>query len=154
MTGAFERLKSRGWPGTVRRAPHPPELLLAGIVLLYAAGFSSLSVRRDQALATGRFDLGNMAQAVWSTAHGQPLRATDLRGEQISRLAAHVDPILALLAPLWWVWPRAHLLLVVQETAVGLGALPVSWLARRNLRSEPAALGFALAYLLLLRSSG
>jgi hypothetical protein len=97
LTGAFERLKSRGWPGTVRRAPHPPELLLAGIVLLYAAGFSSLSVRRDQALATGRFDLGNMAQAVWSTAHGQPLRATDLRSEQISRLAAHVDPILALL---------------------------------------------------------
>ena len=49
---------------------------------------------RDRALNTGRFDLGNMVQAVWATAHGHPLRITDLRGDQISRLAAHVDPIL------------------------------------------------------------
>ena len=46
-----------------------------------------------------------MVQAVWSTAHGHPLRMTDLHGEQISRLAAHVDPILVLFAPLWWLWP-------------------------------------------------
>ena len=46
---------------------------------------------------TGRFDLGNMVQAVWSTAHGHPLADHDLRGEQVSRLGAHFDPILAAL---------------------------------------------------------
>jgi uncharacterized membrane protein len=106
-------------------------------------------VLRDRAGQTGRFDLGNMVQAVWSTAHGHPLRITDLKGDQISRLGAHVDPVLALFAPLWWLWPSAGLLLVAQAIAVALGALPVFWLARKHLRSDWAALGFALAYLLL-----
>jgi uncharacterized membrane protein len=90
-----------------------------------------------------------MVQAVWSTAHGHPLRITDLKGDQISRLGAHVDPILALFAPLWWLWPSAGLLLVVQALAVALGALPVFWLARKHLRSDWPAFGFAVAYLLL-----
>jgi uncharacterized membrane protein len=89
-----------------------------------------------------------MVQAVWSTAHGHPLRMTDLHGDQISRLAAHVDPILVVFAPLWWVWPSPHLLLVAQAIALGLGALPVFWLARKHLGSARAALGFACAYLL------
>ena len=46
-----------------------------------------------------------MVQAVWSTAHGHPLQVTNLRGDQVSRLGAHVDPILVVFAPLWWLWP-------------------------------------------------
>jgi len=107
-----------------------------------------LSVLRHTAFVTGRFDLGNMVQAVWSTAHGDPLRMTDLHGDQISRLAAHVDPILVLFAPLWWIWPSPNMLLVVQAVAIALGALPVFWLARKHLGSGRAAVGFALAYLL------
>ena len=40
----------------------------------------------------GRFDFGNMVQAVWSTAHGRPLDVTNVWGDQISRLGSHVDP--------------------------------------------------------------
>ncbi|MDX6437153.1 MAG: hypothetical protein QOK34_1987, partial [Gaiellaceae bacterium] len=122
--------------------------LLVAAIAAYAAGFAALSSLRHEAFITGRFDLGNMVQAVWSTAHGHPLRMTDLHGEQISRLAAHVDPILVLFAPLWWFWPSPHLLLVVQAVAVALGALPVFWLASKHLASRRAGLGFALAYLL------
>src|SRR5207245_337596 len=103
---------------------------------------------RHDAYATGRFDLGNMVQAVWSTAHGHPLRMTDLHGDQISRLAAHVDPILVLFAPLWWLWPSPQLLLVVQALVVAFGAVPVFLLARKHLGSARAGLGFAIAYLL------
>jgi uncharacterized membrane protein len=71
-----------------------------------------------------------------------------LHGDQISRLGAHVDPVLVLFAPLWWIWPSPHMLLVVQAVAVGLGALPLYQLARKHLRSARAGLGFALAYLL------
>jgi uncharacterized membrane protein len=129
------------------RFPSPRALVVAGIAA-YAAGFASLSVLRQDAFSTGRFDLGNMVQAVWSTAHGRPLRVTDLHGDQISRLGAHVDPILALFAPLWWIWPSPNMLLTAQAIAVGLGALPVYWLARKHLGSARAGLGFALAYLL------
>jgi uncharacterized membrane protein len=134
----------------VRRALALPSdrVLLAAAIAAYASGFAALSALRHEAYFTGRFDLGNMVQAVWSTAHGHPLRMTDLHGEQISRLAAHVDPILVLFAPLWWLWPSPQLLLVGQACVVALGAIPVFLLARKHLRSSRAALGFGLAYLL------
>ena len=124
-----------------------PRVLLWTGVAAYAAGFSALSVLRHRAFSTGRFDLGNMVQSVWSTAHGHPLQITGLRGDQVSRLGAHFDPILAAFAPLWLVWPSPDVLLVTQSVAVALGALPVYWLARKHLGSERAGVGFALAYL-------
>jgi uncharacterized membrane protein len=123
-------------------------LTLAAAIAAYGAGFAALSVLRQDAFATGRFDLGNMVQAVWWTAHGHPLRMTNLHGEQISRLAAHVDPLLAVFGPLWWIWPSPDLLLVAQALAIAAGAWPVYQLARKHLRSPRAGLGFALAYLL------
>ena len=122
--------------------------LLWAAMAAYAAGFAALSVLRHEAFETGRFDLGNMVQAVWSTAHGHLLQVTNLHGAQISRLAAHVDPILIVFAPLWWIWPSPSLLLTAQALAVALGALPLFWLARKHTGSERAALGFSLAYLL------
>jgi hypothetical protein len=88
----------------------------------------------------GRFDLGNMVQAVWSTAHGHPLEVTQVStGEQLVRLGGHVDPFLALLAPLWIAWPSPLVLGLAQVVIVALGALPVFWLGRRHLGSETAA---------------
>jgi uncharacterized membrane protein len=130
-----------------RYTPTARSLVLTGAAA-WIAGFAALSVLRQAAFATGRFDLGNMVQAVWSTAHGHPLRVTDLNGDQISRLAAHVDPILVIFAPLWWIWPNPDMLLVAQAVAVGCGALPVFWLARKHLGSARAGCGFALVYLL------
>jgi len=96
----------------------------------------------------GRFDLGNMAQAVWSTAHGHPLEVTvNETGEQASRLAGHVDPFLLLLTPLWAVWPSPMSLALAQVVVVSLGALPVFWLGRRHLGSERIAAVLAFAYL-------
>ena len=66
----------------------------------------------------------------------------------MSRLGSHVDPILVVFAPLWWVWPHPSLLLTAQAFAVALGALPLFWLARKHTGSEHTALGFSLAYLI------
>src|SRR5438094_137813 len=125
-----------------------PSILLWSAIAAYAAAFSALSVLRHRAFQTGRFDLGNMVQAVWSTAHGHPLQVTGLRGDEISRLAAHFDPILAAFAPLWLAWPSPDMLLTAQAVAVAVGALPVYWLARKHLRTDRAGLAFALVYLL------
>lgn len=115
---------------------------------VYAGGFGLLAALEHRAFETGRFDLGNMVQAVWSTAHGRPLDVTELDGDQINRLGAHVDPLLAAFAPLWWLWPSPAMLLVAQAVVVALGALPVFWLARKHLGSERYAALFGLAYLL------
>jgi uncharacterized membrane protein len=114
----------------------------------FAVFFGALAVQEYRAFETGRFDLGNMVQAVWSTAHGRTLEITELSGDQISRLGAHVDPLLVFFAPLWWVWPDPALLLVVQVAGLAAGALPVFWLARKHLGSERLGLAFALVYLL------
>jgi len=95
----------------------------------------------------GRFDLGDMVQAVWSTVHGRPLEVTHGTGEQGLRLAGHVDPFLALLAPVWAVWPSPLSLALAQVVVVALGALPVFWLARLRLGSERIAGLLALTYL-------
>lgn len=114
---------------------------------VYAAAFGALAAAEHRAFETGRFDLGNMTQAVWSTAHGRPLDITELGGDQIARLGAHVDPILLLFAPLWWLWPSPAMLLVAQAVIVALGALPFFWLGRKHLGSEWAGTLCALAYL-------
>ena len=62
--------------------------LLWTAIASYAAGFGSLSILRHRAFNTGRYDLGNMVQTVWNTAHGHFLQMTSGDGGQISRLAA------------------------------------------------------------------
>ena len=115
-------VRERGWALTVWVAMTGWSLCLFWIVR-----HSYVSFRE------GRFDLGNMVQAVWSTAHGHPLEVTlGPTGDQIVRLGGHVDPFLALLTPLWLLWPSPLALGFAQVLLVALGALPVFWLGRRE----------------------
>src|ERR1041385_8088024 len=95
----------------------------------WAAALGTVSVLRHASFHTHRFDLGNMTQAVWSTAHGRFLEATSAGGDQFTRLGSHVDPLLAVFALPWLLWPSPLLLLVVEALVIALGALPVYWLA-------------------------
>jgi len=126
-----------------------PKVLVWVAMAAFAAEFTSLSILRHRAYNTGRFDLGNFVQAIWTTAHGDGvLQQTNLHGEQISRLGVHFEPILLVFAPLWRIWPRPEMLLTVQAIVLALGALPVFWPARKHLRSERAAFGLVLVYLI------
>ena len=130
-------VRERGWALTVWVA-----MTGWSLGLLWIVRHSYVSFRE------GRFDLGNMVQAVWSTAHGHPLEVTlGPTGDQIVRLGGHVDPFLALLTPLWLVWPSPLALGFAQVLVVALGALPVFWLGRRHLDSEAAAALLAIGYL-------
>jgi uncharacterized membrane protein len=137
LRGVIAGIRDRVWTLTVWGA------------LLVWAGALFLVVRDRYAdFRFGRYDLGNMVQAVWSTAHGRPLEVTDgATGEQIVRLGRHADPILAALAPLWIAVPSPLTLAGLQILAVALGALPVFWLGRRHTGSDRTAALIALAYL-------
>jgi uncharacterized membrane protein len=123
-------------------------MAVAVAAALVAAEYARLSLLRLDAFWQARYDVGNMVQAVWSTAEGRFLQSTAGDGEQISRLAAHVDPLLALFAPVWWVWPSPAMLLVAQAVIVAAGAFPAFWLGRAWLGDDRLALCGALAYLL------
>ncbi|HET6692576.1 MAG TPA: DUF2079 domain-containing protein [Miltoncostaeaceae bacterium] len=136
-------------PSRVRRLGRDRAALLVwGLTATWAGLFSWLSVQRYRGFSTGRFDLGNMVQAVWSTANGRFLDTTDVSGVQFNRLGAHVDPVLALFAPLWMVWSSPEMLLVAQAVIVALGALPAFWLGRRWLGDDRLAVAGAVAYLM------
>jgi uncharacterized membrane protein len=123
------------------------ELSLRLVVVGYAVVFSAAGVLDYVGFRSASYDLGNAVQAIWNTAHGHILETTAENGDAFSRLGWHVDPLLVLFAPLWWIWSSPVILLVVQAIAVSLGALPVFWLARKHLGSEKAATAFAIAYL-------
>jgi uncharacterized membrane protein len=135
---------------TPRRLVRPrwPLAAVWAMAAVWAGLLSYLSIRRHDAVWTGRFDLGNMAQAVWSTAQGRPLETTDAAGDQFVRLGAHVDPILVLFTPLTWTGALPQALLVAQALIVATGALPAYWLGRRWLGDERLAVAAAAVYLL------
>jgi uncharacterized membrane protein len=121
--------------------------LVYGSVAVFALVMAGVAIHEHLMFVSPRLDLGNMTQAVWSTAHGHFLEMTDVDGRQFTRLGVHVDPFLALLAPLWWLWPSPLLLLTLQALAVPVGAVPLFWLARKHLNSERVAAVFVVLYL-------
>lgn len=130
-------------------------LLLWLMVLAYAAFFSVDSIRQHDAFLTANADLGILDQTIWNTLHGRVLMRT-YQGEQVSRLGDHVQLFLLPLSLVFLVWDDVRALLVLQSVVAALGALPVFWLARDELRragcsrrtGEVAGLALAALYLL------
>lgn len=115
---------------------------------IWTAAVGGLAVWRHDHFLSHRYDLGHMVQAVWSTAHGRPLEFTDgATGDQIIRLAAHVDPILVLLVPFWWLHPQPETLILVQAAALAAGVYPVVRLALKHVGSRLGAALLGLWYL-------
>jgi len=117
------------------------------LIVLFAVMFSALALNRHAAFETNGFDLGNVNQAVWNSAHGRLLAFTNM-APLTNRLALHVEPVLLLFVPFYWLgWGSPQLLLVAQATIVSLGALPLFRIARPKIGGWGAVL-LALAYLL------
>ncbi len=125
-------------------------LYVIGGAIVFAAVYALLSWLKYRAYMDARYDLGNMVQAVFNTAHGRFLEITsgDLEPRQMSRLGSHVDPILALFAIPWLVWPSPVMLLVGQAVVAATGAWPAYRLGTRFTRDPNAGAFLAGAYLL------
>ncbi|TEU21362.1 MAG: DUF2079 domain-containing protein [Anaerolineales bacterium] len=117
------------------------------IIIVYAAFFIAYSLQKYAAFQTTGFDLGNYDQAMWNTLHGKPLAMTTVQSIS-SRWAAHFEPVLLLLVPIYAMFSFPQTLLILQTVIVALGAVPIFLLARRNLASDLAGLVFAAVYLL------
>lgn len=123
---------------------------VARLALLLAIGiyvflFAKWTVRNHFAFGTAGFDLGIFDQGLWLLSRFKEpfitIMGTHLFGD-------HTSFILLPLIPLYWIWPSAYGLLVVQCLALGLAAIPAFLLARWVLRDERLATCVAVAYLL------
>ncbi len=122
------------------------------LVLLSAIGYASYtaywSIEQHHRLATASFDLGIIDNLMFNATSGHGFRAPVLFGPSGgSLLAGHATFVLYLLAPIYWIWPRAETLLIIQSVFLGLAAVPLYGFAKTQLPRWSAAL-LSVAYLL------
>ncbi len=125
-----------------RVAPHLPVAIL---IVAYAVRFSLLSVQVHDGYGTPPYDMALFDQGIWllSRFHAPfvTVMGRDLFGD-------HTCFILLLVVPLYWIYPHAQALLVLQSCVLAAAAIPIYLLARRLLGSVVLATLLAATYLL------
>ncbi len=135
---------------TVSRNPDPsarPESLsvistlrqeksLALWLVLLTVVYSFLSCIRQWRFQTGGVDLGVFDQIVWEYSRFQ-MPSSSFLGLH-NALGDHFNPVLALISPLYWIFPGPEILFFLQSFAVTLSAVAVFRFTRRKLGRKPA----------------
>ncbi|WP_329384635.1 DUF2079 domain-containing protein [Streptomyces sp. NBC_01351] len=116
-----------------------PYAVACGLFLVYLV----LSVGRFRRMEWASWDLGIFEQAIRAYAHLQ-VPVADLKGPGANILGDHFSPIIALIAPVYRVFPGPITLLVAQAALFALSAVPVTRAAGRMLgRARGIAVGVA-----------
>ncbi|MDP2637810.1 MAG: DUF2079 domain-containing protein [Candidatus Levybacteria bacterium] len=121
--------------------------ILILLTCIYIAYFTIASFLRYDNFYTGRYDLGNMDQAVWNTINGRIFQGSSEDGAAISRLSAHADVMLVLISPLYLLWSHAKTLLITQTVVLSMGGIFVFLIANHVLKNKNLALIFGSLYL-------
>ncbi len=113
--------------------PSEHKKILWGAVILYVIVMTAASFWKYELFRYNAIDLAYYNQVFWKTIHGQPFGLTI---HPHLSLGDHVEPFLLLLAPFYWLWPDARMLLLLQSLALTLTALPIysiaSFLVKRH----------------------
>ena len=107
-----------------------PAALAWGTAAVLFALYAALSIRDQQRMLTGGFDLGIFDEAVRAYAGGH-MPYVALKGTHFDELGDHFSPIWALVAPIYRLFPTVYVLLLTQAALLAVGAVPlVGWAAR------------------------
>ena len=126
-----------GHGGAERATRHRTHWVAVGVLTaLTAVGYSVFSLARYYTFPTWSYDLVIFDQAVRSYAHFQPGISIikglhNGFGPHFSVLGDHWSPILASLAPLYWIYDSPQTLLVAQAVLFAL-AIPPLWVFTRR----------------------
>jgi uncharacterized membrane protein len=127
----------RSGAGSETHRPGRNRLLPWGLAGLFFVLYSLFCLRRHDAMLTTGYDLGIFEQAVRGYAHFQA-PVTPLKGDGYNLLGDHFSPVLAVLVPLYWVWPSADTLLIAQAALLALPIVPIGRWAQQRLGAAPA----------------
>jgi len=117
---------------------------LGVLVLLAATAYATYSLVRFSQYANGGFDLGIFDEVVWHYSHFET-PASSVKGLE-TIWGDHFSPILMLLAPLYWLWEDARMLLLAQAVLLAAAAVPIFLVCERRV-GRRAALALAASYL-------
>jgi len=126
----------------------PVRWALGAMVVVWSLVFIVLGLRHHDRFGTFGFDLGLWDQGIWLLSRFETpfitLRGLDFWGH-------HMNPVLLLFVPFYWLGAGAQFLLVVQVLAQASGAVAIYLLARDRLADRWLAV--ALGGVLLLHPS-
>lgn len=111
--------------------------------LLFTA-YSGYAVTRHATYLTAGYDLGIFDQAVRNYARFRTPEVP-LKGTDYNILADHFHPIIALAAPLYWIWNSPNVLLVLQVALIA-ASVPVVYSFALRRMSRGGALVVAVSY--------
>jgi uncharacterized membrane protein len=127
-------------PTATRRGSAAPYVLAAALFL----GYACWSVHRHLRLQTSGYDLGIFEQAVRGYAGFGPPVST-IKAPGFNLLGDHFHPILAVLAPLYRLFPSPITLLVAQAALIAASSIPITRLATR-LAGRAGGVSAGIAY--------
>ncbi|MGH9122362.1 MAG: DUF2079 domain-containing protein, partial [Acidimicrobiales bacterium] len=133
---------SAAHPRWVRWLPHLP---IAALVVAYAVRFSLLSVSVYDGYGDPGFDMGIFDQGVWLLSRFETPFVT-VMGRNL--FGDHTSFVLLLAVPLYWIYPAAQTLLVLQSCLLAAAAVPIYLVGVRRLGNPWVATLLAAAYLL------
>ena len=113
-----------------------PRYALFALLIVYNIFFIAYGLQKHAAFQTAGFDLGIWDQMGWNTVHGRPFWFTQ-HGNITNGLGNHLELILIMLVLLYGLYKGPQIMIVFQALLVSVGALPIYWLARDRLLSNP-----------------
>lgn len=123
--------------------------MLWGFVIAYIIIFSYLGILRYESYNASAYDLGIMIQVIWNTAHGFLLQDSINMGYPMTRFwMAHWEFIFILIAFIYRLISHPYTIIILQTLVVGLGAVPLYWLAKEQIHDKSTAVTFSFAYLM------
>jgi uncharacterized membrane protein len=132
------------WSARLRDSGAYTDPLTWAIAVAVFGAYASISLFRLMQLSPSSWDLGIYTEYVKQYAHfSAPI--VDIRAPGFNLLGDHFQPIVALLAPFFRVFPSSATLVVGQALLTGASVFPVSQLAREKLGVGPAR-AIAVAY--------
>ncbi|MGA8460382.1 MAG: DUF2079 domain-containing protein [Streptosporangiaceae bacterium] len=148
VEGALTAARQGGAEREGRRSRH--WLGVGALTVLAAAGYTVFALLLNYTFQTSSYDLVIFDQAVRSYAHFEPgisiiKGVHNGFGPHFSVLGDHWSPILAALAPLYWIYNGPQVLLVAQAVLFALAIPPIWVFTRRAFGGDSKAT--AAAYL-------
>ncbi len=112
--------------------------LMILLFLIYFLAFSHLSIIKHRTYESTAFDLGIFDQALSSTINDGYFFETTalgvtLEGRGYSTFSVHLNIILFLILPIYYLYQNPETLLIIQSLFIGLGAVPLYLLARKEI---------------------
>jgi uncharacterized membrane protein len=104
---------------------------LGALVAAFAAAYALVGLFKHWHFDSSAYDLGIFDQVIWQLSRFEA-PTSSLKGHT-NIFGDHFHPIIALLAPVYWIAPRVEALIVAQSVLLAVSIVPVFAFARRRL---------------------